>query len=601
MPMTERRAAWRSLCAPRGRARDAPRRPGGGLPRGTRAAGAAAPPTPVPRPGDAAPAPARASRRGLRPAPGREGRGRRVPARASRTCASRPTATTAPATRATASTGLYGVYHPYFVRGDGNDDGLLDFVRRVRAARLGPGHALVLGRRLLRQSPTARFRPGAFLERDISLADGDLSLDRDAIVVTPGRLRRRRAPLSLGPGQAAPRLRARRRHRGARIASAVADLSASGRARSRSRCRCPCAAASPTPCPTAGPVPRAGHARARAVRRARPDRRRRGCRRRRPAARSRSARSSRCSTTSPSARRSCSRPPRGSPQRFFASTGEVLKSALPARLPASGAVRYRITEKGALGLGAAARPPSARSSSGSPAGEAVRVRRAARARAAQRHAACARLEERGWIRAAGAPRPQRAPDRDSPTTLGPLARRRGRAGARPQPQGTRRARAARVARPPGVGAEIRVATGAGPRSCAALAAEGPRAVLRAGAPRRRIAAPRCARRSSRPRPRRPPRSRRSARRSASAAISRRSSKGVTGSGKTEVYLRAIRAALDAGRGADLARARDRADARLRPGARAPVSRATRRSCTPRSPSASAPRPGTACARERRGP
>src|SRR5215475_9656386 len=35
-------------------------------------------------------------------------------------------------------------------------------------------------------------------------------------------------------------------------------------------------------------------------------------------------------------------------RRFFASTGEVLKSALPARLPASGAVRYRITEKGIL-------------------------------------------------------------------------------------------------------------------------------------------------------------------------------------------------------------------------------------------------------------
>src|SRR5947208_3636723 len=35
-------------------------------------------------------------------------------------------------------------------------------------------------------------------------------------------------------------------------------------------------------------------------------------------------------------------------RRFFASTGEVLKSALPARLPAAGAVRYRVTEKGAL-------------------------------------------------------------------------------------------------------------------------------------------------------------------------------------------------------------------------------------------------------------
>ena len=29
------------------------------------------------------------------------------------------------------------------------------------------------------------FSPGAILERDISLADGDLSVDRDSIVVTP--------------------------------------------------------------------------------------------------------------------------------------------------------------------------------------------------------------------------------------------------------------------------------------------------------------------------------------------------------------------------------------------------------------------------------
>src|SRR2546428_11891210 len=34
-------------------------------------------------------------------------------------------------------------------------------------------------------------------------------------------------------------------------------------------------------------------------------------------------------------------------RRFFASTGEVLRSALPARLPAAGAVRDRITQRGA--------------------------------------------------------------------------------------------------------------------------------------------------------------------------------------------------------------------------------------------------------------
>ena len=29
------------------------------------------------------------------------------------------------------------------------------------------------------------FAPGTFLERDVSLADGDLSVDRDSIVITP--------------------------------------------------------------------------------------------------------------------------------------------------------------------------------------------------------------------------------------------------------------------------------------------------------------------------------------------------------------------------------------------------------------------------------
>ena len=79
---------------------------------------------------------------------------------------------------------LYGIYHPYFVRGDGNDDGYLDFVVglvRRDSDRDAPWFSVVLftGR------PDGGFAPGAFLERDISLADGDLSLDRDTIVVTP--------------------------------------------------------------------------------------------------------------------------------------------------------------------------------------------------------------------------------------------------------------------------------------------------------------------------------------------------------------------------------------------------------------------------------
>jgi hypothetical protein len=79
---------------------------------------------------------------------------------------------------------LYGIYHPYFVRGDVNDDGLLDlvvgFVRRDSPAS-GVWFSVVVfaGR------DGGGFAPGIFLERDISLADGDLSVDRDSIVITP--------------------------------------------------------------------------------------------------------------------------------------------------------------------------------------------------------------------------------------------------------------------------------------------------------------------------------------------------------------------------------------------------------------------------------
>ncbi|HEY1252127.1 MAG TPA: hypothetical protein VGH97_13135 [Thermoanaerobaculia bacterium] len=81
-------------------------------------------------------------------------------------------------------TSLYGVYHPYFVRGDVNDDGVLDFVLgfvRRDSDRDSPWFSVVVfsGR------GDGGFAGGVFLERDISLADGDVSLDRDAIVVTP--------------------------------------------------------------------------------------------------------------------------------------------------------------------------------------------------------------------------------------------------------------------------------------------------------------------------------------------------------------------------------------------------------------------------------
>ena len=81
--------------------------------------------------------------------------------------------------------GLYGIYHPYFVRGDLNDDGILDFV--LAFVHRGSGRAtswfsvvVFTGR-----GRDSRYNPGTFLERNVSLARGDLSIDRDAILITP--------------------------------------------------------------------------------------------------------------------------------------------------------------------------------------------------------------------------------------------------------------------------------------------------------------------------------------------------------------------------------------------------------------------------------
>jgi hypothetical protein len=79
---------------------------------------------------------------------------------------------------------LYGVYHPYFLRGDLNDDGVLDFVLafvRRDSDRDSPWFSVVV----FAGKGDAGFGPGTFVERDVSLADGDLSIDRDSIVITP--------------------------------------------------------------------------------------------------------------------------------------------------------------------------------------------------------------------------------------------------------------------------------------------------------------------------------------------------------------------------------------------------------------------------------
>ena len=79
---------------------------------------------------------------------------------------------------------LYGVYHPYVVRGDIDDDGVIDFVAAfVQGARADSGNRFAVvafcgdGR--------GGYRPGQLIESDVALERGDLSIDRDSIVITP--------------------------------------------------------------------------------------------------------------------------------------------------------------------------------------------------------------------------------------------------------------------------------------------------------------------------------------------------------------------------------------------------------------------------------
>ena len=232
-------------------------------------------------------------------------------------------------------------------------------------------------------------------------------------------------------------------------------------------------------------------------------------------------------------------------QRFFSSTGEVLKSVLPAKLPGSGAVRYRITERGALGIDRAA-PAERAILDRLASGESVRVIELP-GEGRQRHAAMRALEDRGFIRAASAAPPRRvrteiAYDRgaltgeDADRALG-----RSRKGRHVL------ALLATLGRPAS-GAEIRIATGAGPALLRSLAAKG---LLRSFEQERSTAGPSAVARPSLV----SPTSEQAAAIAAIAAAIRERRyfpallEGVTGSGKTEVYLRAIRAALDAGRGA----------------------------------------------------
>ena len=226
-------------------------------------------------------------------------------------------------------------------------------------------------------------------------------------------------------------------------------------------------------------------------------------------------------------------------RRFFASTGEVLKSALPARLPAAGAVRYRITERGAL---ARAEGPAGEILDRLRGGDAVR---ASDLPVTGRQEALRSLEERGFLRVLSAVRSRK---RRGEKAYAPGAlEERDRA-----LKGSRRGKDVlaflQAVGRPATAAEIRLQTGAGPAVLRNLVARG---ALRCFEQGRRAEEP----------PAAPARSafrltgeQEIALAAIREAISRRRYfaallQGVTGSGKTEIYLRAIAEAIAAGRGA----------------------------------------------------
>jgi primosomal protein N' (replication factor Y) len=231
--------------------------------------------------------------------------------------------------------------------------------------------------------------------------------------------------------------------------------------------------------------------------------------------------------------------------RFFASTGEVLKSALPARLPAAGAIRYRITERGALGRASGAEAAILAAVSG---GESVRAIDLPLAKEGRAEAVRS-LEERGWIRTVSAApeRRRRVETAYEATTEIPEGDR----SARPSARGRDVLAWLRALGRPATVREARVETGAGPAVLKTLARQG---LVRAFEQEAR-GGEKEAQGARLPRPAFELTSeQRAAVDAVVAAIRERRYfpallQGVTGSGKTEVYLRAIAAALEIGRGA----------------------------------------------------
>jgi len=77
---------------------------------------------------------------------------------------------------------VYGEYHPYFTRGDLNGDGRLDFVQAfVEKGRSG----LWFHVGAFFGKADGSFEGPVWVEKAISLADGDVTLERSLVVITP--------------------------------------------------------------------------------------------------------------------------------------------------------------------------------------------------------------------------------------------------------------------------------------------------------------------------------------------------------------------------------------------------------------------------------
>jgi primosomal protein N' (replication factor Y) len=234
-------------------------------------------------------------------------------------------------------------------------------------------------------------------------------------------------------------------------------------------------------------------------------------------------------------------------QRFFSAEGEILKSALPARLPAAGSVRYRITEKGALAA-ARAEDEERRLLEAIADGRVVRFAELP-VEARPRREVLRALEERGWIRAS-------SPERRSPRRP-VLAYVPSRLDAKQREERLGRSRRGREVLShleslgrPATSQELRLATGAGPAILRNLATKG----LLLTFEQLGREEPASTAGSHRPSDFVLTAEQSGALETLTEAIRDRRYlpallQGVTGSGKTEIYVRAIAATIELGRGA----------------------------------------------------